>query len=183
MVVGVCRLSLYLQGVRSLKGKRQIVRRIVERVRNRFQIAIAEVADQDMHQRATLGIALVGNQHTHIQIRLSSVLQAIESLQLGILLQPQIEIAHYGEDFGHSENYASILSLSSSSSHDENHKEYGQQGALDDSGDLEEDPLWDIEAEEAALQRGEDEDENENEEDDAIPPAWRDFVKERDHKP
>ncbi len=181
MVVGVCRLSLYLQGVRSLKGKRQIVRRIVERVRNRFQIAIAEVADQDMHQRATLGIALVGNQHTHIQIRLSSVLQAIESLQLGILLQPQIEIAHYSDDFGHPEDYASILSLSSSLQDDANHKmrQKGEMGEFDDNEDHEEEPVWDIEAEEAALQR----DEDQNEDDDAIPPAWRDFVKERDRKP
>ncbi len=173
MVVGVCRLSLYLQGVRSLKGKRQIVRRIVERVRNRFQIAIAEVADQDMHQRATLGIALVGNQHTFIQTRLSAVLQAIESLQLGLLLQPQIEIAHYGEDFGHATDYAALLSspFDISSMSDE------KQDEEDDDDDVP--PEWDLDAEEAALQQA-DEDDDPDDENDAIPPAWRDYVKERD---
>ncbi|MCB9639491.1 MAG: DUF503 domain-containing protein [Myxococcales bacterium] len=163
MVVGVCRLSLYLQGIRSLKGKRQIVRRITERVRNRFQVAIAEVADQDLHQRATIGLAVVGNQQRFVQTRLSTILQAIESMQLGLILQPQIEFAHYGEDFGHHLDYASVLSS-------------GSEDALSEEDDEEDDwsDDWDLDAEEAALN---------DDDDDGIPAAWRDAIPERDKKP
>lgn len=164
MVVGVCRLSLYLQGIRSLKGKRQIVRRIIERVRNRFQIAIAEVADQDLHQRATIGLAVVGNQQRFVQTRLSSILQTIESMQLGLVLQPQIEFAHYGEDFGHTLDYASILS-------EESEQDPSNEDDEDDESWSDE---WDLDAEEAAL--------HDDDEDDDIPAAWRDAIPERDKK-
>ena len=54
--IGVCRVSLYLPGVQSLKGKRQIARSINARIRNQFNVAVAEVEDQDLWQRLTLGI-------------------------------------------------------------------------------------------------------------------------------
>jgi uncharacterized protein YlxP (DUF503 family) len=59
--VGVCRVSLRLPGNQSLKGKRGVARSIIARVRARFNVAIAEVEDNDAWQRLTLGISSVSN--------------------------------------------------------------------------------------------------------------------------
>lgn len=65
MNTAIARIELGLDGCRSLKDKRQIVRSIVERARARFQVAIAEVEDQDLWQRATLGVACVSGSGAH----------------------------------------------------------------------------------------------------------------------
>jgi uncharacterized protein YlxP (DUF503 family) len=57
MVVGVCSIDLHIPGNDSLKGKRSVVRRIKERVRNTFNVSVAEVEDLDKLQRAGLGIS------------------------------------------------------------------------------------------------------------------------------
>jgi len=59
MVTAIARVDLALEGCQSLKDKRQIVRRLTERARARFQISIAEVEDQDLWNRAVLGLAYV----------------------------------------------------------------------------------------------------------------------------
>ncbi len=61
MHVGVCRLKLRLPENLSLKGKRRVVKSVTSRVQNRFNVAIAEVDDQDLWQMATLGICCVSN--------------------------------------------------------------------------------------------------------------------------
>ncbi len=58
MWVGVCRLELGLDDNFSLKGKRSVVKRTIQRMRNRFNLAMAEVDDADVHTRAVLGFAL-----------------------------------------------------------------------------------------------------------------------------
>src|SRR3990170_158775 len=65
MVVGVCRLWLRLPDNHSLKGKRQVVRSIVERVSQRFNVAIAEVEDHDRWQMASIGFCCVSNSAQH----------------------------------------------------------------------------------------------------------------------
>ena len=61
MNVGVCRIDLRLPENQSLKGKRQIVRPIIERIRNKFNVSAAEVGDQDLWQAASIGIVTVSN--------------------------------------------------------------------------------------------------------------------------
>ncbi len=65
MITAIARIELGLEGCRSLKDKRQIVRSIIERARVRFQVAIAEVDDQDLWQRATIGVACVSGNGAH----------------------------------------------------------------------------------------------------------------------
>ena len=60
MVVGVCTLDLHLPGVDSLKGKRQILLSLKERIQRKFNVSIAEVDGQDLWQRAVLGVVSVG---------------------------------------------------------------------------------------------------------------------------
>src|SRR3954468_14812919 len=66
MVVGVLRLTLYVQGASSLKDKRQVVRKVVDRLRSRFNVAVAEVGDNDVWQRAVIGIAAVANDRSFV---------------------------------------------------------------------------------------------------------------------
>ena len=51
MVIGIMRLTLFLPENHSLKGKRQVSRSLVQRIRNRFNVAVSEVADQDRWQQ------------------------------------------------------------------------------------------------------------------------------------
>ena len=77
MNVGVCRLSLRLHGVRSLKEKRRVSRSLIAQVSNRFNVAIAEVDDNDLWQRLSLGVSCVSNSAPHADETLESVVRFI----------------------------------------------------------------------------------------------------------
>lgn len=61
MNVGVCKIKLRLPENLSLKGKRQVVKSIIARLRNKFNVSVAEVDDNDLWQLATIGICCVSN--------------------------------------------------------------------------------------------------------------------------
>src|SRR3954447_13759490 len=82
MHVGVARVALQLAENSSLKGKRMVVKSIAQRVRNRFNVAVAEVDTQDVWQIATLGIVCVSDDRRHTNEVLSKVLDYIESERL-----------------------------------------------------------------------------------------------------
>ncbi len=88
MTVGICTLILYLPGVGSLKGKRQIIRSLKERIQNRFNVSIAEVGDQDLWQRSVLGIACVGNDRGFVNQVLDKVLDFVERF-------PKVEVLDF----------------------------------------------------------------------------------------
>ncbi len=67
MVVGVARCELHLPGARSLKEKRKVVKSVVERLHHRFRISIAETAFHDLHQRAEIAIAAVGQGEPEVE--------------------------------------------------------------------------------------------------------------------
>jgi uncharacterized protein YlxP (DUF503 family) len=95
MVVGVCQVELYLHDNFSLKGKRQVLKSLTQRARKRFNIAIAEVADQDLWQKAVLGICAVGNDRQRVNSTLDQVINFIEETQLTDVADSQIEIINY----------------------------------------------------------------------------------------
>ena len=78
MHVGVCKVTLILPDVSSLKEKRQVARSLSDRLRNRFNVAVAEVEDADLRQRLTLGFSCVSNERGHADAMLSNVLNFIE---------------------------------------------------------------------------------------------------------
>jgi uncharacterized protein len=82
MHVGVARVALHLADNGSLKGKRMVVKSILQRVRNRFNVAIAEVDTQDVREVATLGIVCVSEDRRHSNEMLDKVLDFIESERL-----------------------------------------------------------------------------------------------------
>ena len=80
MFVGVCRLTFHLHGVASLKAKRQVMRRIVERTRAKFNVSAAEVADNDVHKRGVVGISVIGNDRAHVDGMMSTVIRFIDRM-------------------------------------------------------------------------------------------------------
>ena len=79
MHIGVCRLSLHLPEVRNLKAKRQVSRSLTARIRNQFNVSVAEVEDNDLWQRLTLGVTCVSNDSAHANEVLSRVVSFVES--------------------------------------------------------------------------------------------------------
>jgi uncharacterized protein len=95
MVVGVCRLELLLHDNFSLKDKRQVLKSLVQRARKRFNISIAEVEDQDLWQKAVLGICAAGNDRQRVNSTLDQVINFIEQTQMVDVANSEFEIVNY----------------------------------------------------------------------------------------
>jgi len=78
MIIGVCTITLHLYGVQSLKEKRSIVKSVLARLRNEFNISTAEVDAQDSHGRAVLGVACVSGSSDYARGQLEAVVRWIE---------------------------------------------------------------------------------------------------------
>ena len=79
MVVGVCTIDLHLPGIGSLKGKRQILLSLKERIKKAHNVSIAEVDGNDLWQRAVLGVACVANDGRYVNQVLDAVLNAVRA--------------------------------------------------------------------------------------------------------
>jgi uncharacterized protein YlxP (DUF503 family) len=96
MVVGVCEITLHLPDSHSLKEKRQIIKSIIARVRNQFEIAIAEVDENDRWQIAVLGVSCVSNSSQVASELLERVRRFIEETRPDVLLSNmESEIIHW----------------------------------------------------------------------------------------
>jgi uncharacterized protein YlxP (DUF503 family) len=73
MVIGLLTLELHFPGAQSLKDKRQALRSLEQRVRNRFNVALAEVDGRDLWQRTTLAVVSVNTDQVHLEQTLTSV--------------------------------------------------------------------------------------------------------------
>src|SRR3954467_7667485 len=95
MVVGVLRLTFYIHGASSLKDKRQVVRKVVDRLRSRFNVAVAEVGDNAVWQRALIGIPAVANDRSFVNEVLDKC--ARDAGNIAEILNREMEIETYGE--------------------------------------------------------------------------------------
>jgi uncharacterized protein YlxP (DUF503 family) len=94
MVVGVCRVTFLLPGNASLKGKRSVVRRIVDRTRGKFNAAVAEVDEMDAHRRAVIGVSVVSNDARHANSMLDHICSFMAGISEAVLSQRSMEIIH-----------------------------------------------------------------------------------------
>ena len=93
MHIWVCKVSLRLPENLSLKGKRQVLKSITSRVRNKFNVSVAEVDDNDVWQLATIGICYVSNEKRHTNQVLSNVADFIVNSRFDVeILDYEIEI-------------------------------------------------------------------------------------------
>ena len=78
MIIGTLEVKPMVPWSHSLKEKRMVLRSITERIKNKFNVSVAEVEDQDLHQSIVLGIACVSNETSHANSVLQRVLDYID---------------------------------------------------------------------------------------------------------
>ena len=93
MHIGVCRIRLHLPESASLKDKRQVSRSLSARIRNSFNVAVAEVEDHELWQRLTLAVCCVSTDSAHANEMVSKVVEFIEETRRDLeLLDYETEI-------------------------------------------------------------------------------------------
>ena len=92
MVVGILKIDLHLHDNRSLKGKRKIVKSIVDRIKYKFNVSVAEVGSNDKWQKIELGVSAIGNDRRHIDASLNNIRAFVDSLYLAEIVDSKIEI-------------------------------------------------------------------------------------------
>lgn len=92
MVVGVGLITFRLHECHSLKEKRRIVKAVIARLRNHFNASVAEVADNDVHQQAVIGFAMVGNDKALMNSKVDKVFNLADELGLAEVVDTEMEL-------------------------------------------------------------------------------------------
>lgn len=93
MIIGACKISLHIPESQSLKEKRHVVKSVIERVKNRFNVSIAEIDGNDLWQVANLGIVCVSNDSHHANECISNVVHFVETTRSeAVMTNYEIEI-------------------------------------------------------------------------------------------
>ncbi|MCB9454939.1 MAG: DUF503 domain-containing protein [Anaerolineaceae bacterium] len=91
MIIGVCQIELHLPGVASLKEKRSILKSMLARIHNTFNVSAAETDHHDLWQSAEIAIAVVSNSNMHNHQILTSILEWIETHYDVLITHHEIE--------------------------------------------------------------------------------------------
>ncbi|MFN8636855.1 MAG: DUF503 domain-containing protein [Chloroflexota bacterium] len=96
MHIGACVVTIHLAASHSLKEKRQVVRSLVDRLRRQFNVAVAEVEEQDTWQTAVLGLTVVSNEAGHAARQLERIVESIEESRLDAeVVDRQVEVLSF----------------------------------------------------------------------------------------
>ena len=91
MDVALCIIQIHLPGVASLKEKRQVLRSLKDRLRQHYNVSVAEIDHQDLWQRATLGIVGIAAARTPLEQTFSSIQSEVERRLPGEVLSCDLE--------------------------------------------------------------------------------------------
>jgi uncharacterized protein len=92
MIVGVCTIELLISDSQSLKDKRQVLHSLKDRLREKFNLSVAEVDAQDLWQKAVLGMACVANEGAHVNRVLEQALNLIRSMPAVEIVRTRMEL-------------------------------------------------------------------------------------------
>lgn len=92
MVVGLLTLELFMGEATSLKGKRRVLKSLLDRVKSRYNVSVAEVGRQDAWQFSTIGVSFVSNESAHVHRTLSAVVRFVEGLGTVEVLDVKTEL-------------------------------------------------------------------------------------------
>ena len=94
MHVGVCTINLCILESRSLKDKRRVIKSVIDRVKNRFNVSIAEVGLQNAYQSAVISVVSVSSDQHHLNKVLSYVVTVEKMHLVEFLVDYKIELAY-----------------------------------------------------------------------------------------
>ncbi|HTL62814.1 MAG TPA: DUF503 domain-containing protein [Nitrospira sp.] len=92
VIVGLCTIELFIADSHSLKDKRQVVASLKDRLRQKFNLSVAEVEAQDLWQKAVLAVACVANEGRHVNQVLDQALNLVRSHPVVEIVQSRIEL-------------------------------------------------------------------------------------------
>ena len=92
MVIGAGKITFKLSFCHSLKEKRKVVKAIIHRTQKAFNVSMAEVDLNDIHQRAEIGFSMVGNDRRRINSKIDKLFEFTENLQLAEIINTDMEI-------------------------------------------------------------------------------------------
>jgi uncharacterized protein YlxP (DUF503 family) len=92
VVVGLCTIELFIADSHSLKDKRQVLLSLKDRLRQKFNLSVAEVGAQDLWQKAVLAVACVANEGRYVNQVLDQALNLIQGQPMVEIVQSRIEL-------------------------------------------------------------------------------------------
>jgi len=92
MTVGLCTVELFIPDGHSLKDKRQVLQSMKRKLRDKFNVSVAEVGDQELWQKAILGLACVANESAHVNQVLDQAVNLIQNVPAVQLVRSRIEL-------------------------------------------------------------------------------------------
>jgi uncharacterized protein len=98
VTVGIARVTFFLAASHSLKDKRMVLRRVKTHVREKFNAAVAEVGDNELWQRAALGVTVVGKDHAPTEAALDEVIRFLRGAV--DVTNVERELQSFNDDFG-----------------------------------------------------------------------------------
>lgn len=94
MVVGICKIKLRASWVQSLKEKRMVVKSIIGKVNNKFNVSIAEIENMDIHKSIVLGLSIVTNSQSVADAMMDEIIDFVESASDAEVLDVDVEITN-----------------------------------------------------------------------------------------
>lgn len=91
-IVGLCMVELFIADSQSLKDKRQVLLSLKGRLRQKFNLSVAEIEAQDLWQKAVLALACVANDSRHVNQVLDQALNLVRSQTVVEIVQSRIEL-------------------------------------------------------------------------------------------
>ncbi|MBN2331914.1 MAG: DUF503 domain-containing protein [Deltaproteobacteria bacterium] len=95
MHVGVCQVELFLPENRSLKGKRRVLKSLIQRIRNTFNVSVAETGGHDDWQRSVLALTIVSKDQAYVNRGLDKILDFIEDAGTVVVGDSSLEIVSF----------------------------------------------------------------------------------------
>ena len=92
IIIGLCTVELFIPDSQSLKDKRQVLLSLKDRLRDKFNLSVAEVDGQDLWQKAVIGLACVANETRHVNQVLEQALNVIRAIPAVEIVQSRIDL-------------------------------------------------------------------------------------------
>jgi len=92
MPVGLLTLELHIADAQSLKDKRQVLRSLKDKLRHKFNVAVAEMDHHDAWQRSVVGVVTLSNEEKHVREVLQKALDEADEILGSLLVNQAIEI-------------------------------------------------------------------------------------------